>query len=66
MSAAPHEAEVAYTISEAAAIKRVSPDVIRRAIKATEGPHIKAKMIGRGYRIPAGELDRWFASLDDA
>lgn len=66
MSAASNEAEAAYTIPEAAAIKRVSPDVIRRAIKATEGPFIRAKKVGRGYRIPASELDRWFASLEDA
>lgn len=59
-------AEEAYTIPEAAAIKRVSPDLIRRAIKATDGNVIRAKKVGRGYRIPASELEAWFDRLEDA
>lgn len=59
-------AEEAYTISEAAAIKRVSPDLIRRAIRATEGPTIRAKKIGKGYRIAASALEDWWNQLEDA
>lgn len=60
------EAEAAYTIAEAAEIKRVSPDLIRRAIKSTETPFLRAKKVGRGYRIPASALEDWFNSLADA
>jgi excisionase family DNA binding protein len=59
-------AEEAYTITEAAAIKRVSPDLIRRAIRATEPPFLCAKKVGKGYRIRASALDDWFESLPDA
>ena len=60
------QAEEAYTIVEAAKIKRVSPDLIRRAIKATEGATLKAKRIGKGYRISASALEQWWSELDDA
>ena len=60
------QAEEAYTIVEAAKIKRVSPDLIRRAIKATEGATLKAKRIGKGYRISASALEEWWNALDDA
>lgn len=66
MSAQPVEAEAAYTIPEAAALKRVSPDLIRRAIKSTEKPFLRAKKVGKGYRIPASALEEWFDSLEDA
>lgn len=59
-------AEEAYTIQEAAAIKRVGPDTIRRAIKATEGPILRAKKVGKGYRIAASALEDWWNQLDDA
>ena len=60
------QAEEAYTITEAAAIKRVSPDLIRRAIKATEGPVLRAKKVGKGYRVSASALEDWWNGLDDA
>lgn len=60
------EAEPAYTVTEAAEIKRVSPDLIRRAIKATEGATLRAKNLGGRYRISASALDEWFDSLEDA
>lgn len=60
------EAEAAYTISEAAEVKRVSPDLIRRAIKSTEPPFIRAKKVGRGYRIAASALEDWWNQLEDA
>lgn len=60
------QAEEAYTIVEAAKIKRVSPDLIRRAIKATEGATLRAKRIGKGYRISASALEDWWNQLDDA
>ncbi len=66
MTAAPREAEPAYTIPEAAAIKRVSPDTIRRAIHSTEPPFLRARKIGRGYRIDASSLDAWWQSLPEA
>lgn len=59
-------AEEAYTISEAAAIKRVSPDLIRRALRATEEPYLRAKKVGRGYRINASALEAWWNQLEDA
>lgn len=59
-------AEEAYTIPEAAAIKRVSPDLIRRAIKATEGATLRAKKVGKGYRISASALEDWWNQLEDA
>jgi excisionase family DNA binding protein len=59
-------AERAYTITEAAIIKSVSPDTIRRSIRATEGNTLRAKKVGRGYRISASALDEWFESLPDA
>ncbi|WP_181312501.1 helix-turn-helix domain-containing protein [Nocardioides campestrisoli] len=59
-------AEEVYTIPEAAAIKKVSSDLIRRAIRATEGNTLAAKKVGKGYRIKASELDAWFDGLDDA
>lgn len=60
------DAEAAYTLREAAAIKRVSPTLLRKAIHATEGPTLRAKRVSNGYRVTASELDRWFDSLDDA
>lgn len=60
------QAEAVYTLGEAAEIKRVSPDLLRRAIKATSGPTLKAKKVGRGYRVSASALDSWFDSLEDA
>ena len=59
-------AEEAYTIPEAAALKRVSQDTIRQAIKRTEPPFLRAKKVGRGYRITASALEAWFDSLPDA
>ena len=59
------DAEPAYTITEAAVIKRVSPDLIRRAIKATSGATLRAKRVGNGYRISATALEDWFDSLPD-
>lgn len=58
-------AERAYTIPEAADLKRVGTDTIRRAIRATEGPSLKAKKVGRGYRISASALEEWWDSLPD-
>lgn len=59
-------AERAYTIPEAAALKGVSQDTIRKAIHAIEPPLLRAKKVGRGYRISASALEAWFESLDDA
>lgn len=60
------EAERAYSITEAADLKGVSPDLIRRAIRATEGNTLPAKRIGRGYRIAASALETWWSRLEDA
>lgn len=59
-------AEKAYSIAEAAAIKGVSPDRIKRAIHATTGNVLRAKRPGRSYLILASELDAWFDRLEDA
>lgn len=67
MSAAQHEAEPAYTTDEAAAIKRVGRDTILRAIRSTDPDrHLRAKRVGKGYRIPASALEEWFDGLEDA
>lgn len=65
MTPRAREAEVAYTVPEAAAIKRVSPDLIKRAIRATTGTPLRAKKLGKGYRIPASALEEWFDALPD-
>lgn len=59
-------AERAYSIPEAAALKGVSADTIRQAIKATVPPLIRAKKVGRGYRISASALEDWWNQLEDA
>lgn len=59
-------AEAAYTIADAAAVKSVSPDFVRKAIKATEPPYLRAKKVGKSYRINATALDAWWDSLEDA
>ena len=59
-------AERAYSIAEAADLKGVSPDTIRRAIKATAGPTLRAKKVGNSYRIGASALEDWWDPLPDA
>lgn len=68
-------AEEAYTIDEAAALKRVSAGFIRKAIRSTGEPDpktgirvvpLRAKRVGKGYRIPASALEEWFDGLQDA
>lgn len=59
-------AEAAYTLDEAARLKRVSKDLLRRAIKATEGPTLRAKKVGKGYRVSASALEDWWSQLEDA
>lgn len=59
-------AERAYDVSEAAAVKSVSKDFIRDAIKATGPHHLRAKQVGRYLRIRASDLDAWFNGLRDA
>lgn len=53
----------AYDIAAAAAEYSVSPDTIRRAIKAGELP---AKRVGRKYSIRSEALEGWFDGLADA
>lgn len=63
---AAHEAERAYTLANAAEIKDVSEQHLRRAIKST-GPHfLKAKLVGGKYRVSASDLDDWYRRLPDA
>ena len=40
--------EAVFTIREAAEWARVSEDTIKRAIRATSGPTLRAKKLGRG------------------
>jgi excisionase family DNA binding protein len=56
------EAERAYNITEAAELKGVSPDTIRRAIRSGT---LAAKHVGRGYRIAASSLEAWWDALPD-
>jgi excisionase family DNA binding protein len=60
------EAEKAYTIADAAALKSVSPDFIRKAIRATAAPTLRAKKVGKGYRISASALESWWNELEEA
>lgn len=59
-------AERAYKIPEAAEIKSVSPDTIRRAIRSAGPTHLKAKRVGNEYRISASALEEWWDSLEEA
>lgn len=59
------EAEKAYTIAQVAELKNVSPGFVRKAIKATEGPCLRAKKVGKGYRASASAVEDWWSSLDD-
>lgn len=60
------EAEKAYTIAEIAALKSVSPDYVRKSMKATEGNVLVAKIVGREYRASATEVEAWWARMADA
>lgn len=55
--------KLAYDIAAAAGRYSVSPDLIRRAIKAGE---LDAKNVGRKYLISAKALEEWFDGLADA
>ena len=63
---APKVAEKAYTITQVAEIKGVSPDYVRAAIKATEGNVLRAKLVGRSYRISASAVEAWWEAQPDA
>lgn len=62
----PKTAEKAYNLAEAAELKSVSIGYLRKAIKATEGNTLAAKLVGGTYRIRASELDAWFDRFEDA
>jgi len=62
----PKEAERAYSIAAAADLKSVSQDFIRRAIRATTPPMLRAKKVGKGYRISASDLESWWNDLEEA
>lgn len=62
----PKVAEKAYSIQEVADLKGISPDYVRRAIRATSGNTLPAKKLGRGYRISASAVEAWWAGLKDA
>lgn len=64
-AATPVEAEKAYTIDQVAELKNVSQGYVRKAIKATEGPVLRAKKVGAGYRCSASAIEEWWAALDD-
>lgn len=58
-------AEEAYTIAQVAEMKNVSQGFVRKALAATEGPSLTAKKVGKSYRISAGAVEAWWASLPD-
>jgi excisionase family DNA binding protein len=64
------QAEKAYTLQEAAELKSVSVDTLRRAIRSKGGKDapfpLRAKKIGGKFRIPATALEEWFDGLEDA
>lgn len=53
-------------IKAAAELMGVSPDTIKRAIRATEPPYLKAKKIGARISIRVTDLETWIAQLPDA
>lgn len=67
-------AQLAYTVSEAADVTRMSQDTIRKAIRATNPrnfpPPLRAKRVGTGPRakhlILAADLMSWLSTLPDA
>lgn len=56
-------AEPAYTLQQAADLKQVSTQFVRKAIRAGALP---AKIVGKGYRIDASDLQNWWKGLPDA
>jgi excisionase family DNA binding protein len=62
----PKTAERAYTLAEAAELKSVSIGFLRKAIKATSGATLPAKVVGKSYRIAASDLEAFWAGLEDA
>jgi len=67
---APKVAERAYTVAQAAELKAVSPEFVKKCIKRTDDRHLPAKNIGSparpAYRINASDLDAWFDRFGDA
>lgn len=59
-------AQRAFTIASAAELKDVSRDTIRRAIRATEPPFLRAKKVGGRIRIAEQDLEAWWEQLPDA
>ena len=60
------EAERLYTIAEAAVLANVGQDTIRQAIHRTVPPFLRAKKIGRGYKIRASAFTAWIDAHEDA
>lgn len=62
--------KLAYDLEEAADQVSVSTKTLRRAIATTEPdtfpPPLRAKKVGRGYRILHVDLVEWADSLPDA
>lgn len=55
------EAEKVYSLADAAEVKSVSVDTLRRAIHSTEpAKNLPAKKVGKGYGIKASDLDAWW------
>lgn len=59
-------AQRAFSIKEAAELKGISQDTVRRAIHATEPPFLKAKKVGAHIRIGEHDLEDWWSQLPDA
>ena len=59
-------APLAYPLAEAAKAAGVSIDTLRKAIRATEPPYLRAKKAGTKWLIKASDLADWLDSLPDA
>lgn len=59
-------AQRAFSVQQAAELKGVSIDTIRRAVRATEPPFLRAKKVGGRIRISEGDLENWWEQLPDA
>lgn len=60
------EAERSHTVAEVCQLKSVSKNFVLAAIHRTDGSGLRAKKVGKGYRIDASAINEWWAAMPDA